>query len=323
MNFIINLKGRNYTKEILALLSILPITFIIILLTIIVNYKPVYKVTLAGKLLGYVKEQEDVEEKVNEYINYQEGNIAFITLEEMPEYNKKLILKSKETQEDKIIDEIKSKADITYRSYAITLDGETRGIVQSIEEAEEIVRQIKEELDVDLELDLGIVECYSENTIEATEFNVAKESIDEEVEIKVKEFQVSQKQESILNGIAICRPMETGYISSRYGARGSGSHTGLDICTTLGTPIYPVADGIVSYAGYNGSYGNLVIIDHGEGIETYYAHCNEIYANIGDNVTINDIISAVGSTGNSTGPHLHLEIRINGEHVNPQEYVYK
>ena len=80
MNFIINLKGRKYTKEALAVLSILPITFIIILLTVIVNYKPVYKVTLAGKLLGYVKEQKDVEEQVNEYINTEEENIAFISL---------------------------------------------------------------------------------------------------------------------------------------------------------------------------------------------------------------------------------------------------
>ena len=323
MNFIINLKGRKYTKEALAVLSILPITFIIILLTVIVNYKPVYKVTLAGKLLGYVKEQKDVEEKVNEYINTEEENIAFISLKEMPTYELKLAEKDIKTEENKVLEEIKSNADITYRSYAITLDGETRGIVESLDEAEEIVNEIKQDLQADLELDLGIVECYSENTNEATAFSVAKESLDEEVEIKVKEFELSQKQESTLNGIAICRPMDTGMISSRYGSRSSGDHTGLDICTSVGTPIHPVADGVVSFAGYKGSYGNLVIIDHGNGIQTYYAHCSSLYVNAGETVTIDDTIAAVGSTGNSTGPHLHLEIRINGEHVNPQQYVYK
>lgn len=323
MNFIINLKGRNYTKEIIAFLSILPITFIIILLTIIVNYKPAYKVTLSGKLLGYIEKQEDVEKKVNDYINYSEGNIACITLENMPVYEKKLVLRNEKTEDEKVVEEIKSNADIMYREYAITLDGETKGIVETLEEAETLVNQIKEELNADLELDLGIIQIYSENINEAMEFSIAKENIDVEVEEKVKEFELSQKQESTLNGIAICRPMETGMISSRYGSRGSGMHTGLDICTTLGTPIHPIADGKVIYSAYKGSYGNLVIVDHGNGVESYYAHCNELYSKVGDEVTINDTISSVGSTGNSTGPHLHLEIRIDGQHVNPQQYVYK
>lgn len=100
------------------------------------------------------------------------------------------------------------------------------------------------------------------------------------------------------------------------------THTGLDIAATTGTPIKVVADGTVTFAKYNGSYGNLVKIDHGEGVETWYGHTSKMYVKVGQKVKAGDIIAAVGSTGNSTGPHLHLEIRINGEHVNPQDYLY-
>ena len=89
----------------------------------------------------------------------------------MPTYELKLAEKDIKTKEDKVLEGIKSNADITYRSYAITLDGETRGIVESLNEAEEIVNEIKQDLQADLELDLGIVECYSENTNEATAFS--------------------------------------------------------------------------------------------------------------------------------------------------------
>ena len=71
-----------------------------------------------------------------------------------------------------------------------------------------------------------------------------------------------------------------------------------------------------------GGYGNLVIIDHGNGIETYYGHCSKIYVKAGQSVTAGTKIAAVGSTGRSTGNHLHFEIRQNGTQINPQKYVY-
>lgn len=84
-----------------------------------------------------------------------------------------------------------------------------------------------------------------------------------------------------------------------------------------------MADGVVTNASYSGSYGNLVKVDHGNGVETWYAHTSKMYVKKGQEVKAGDEIATVGSTGNSTGPHLHLEIRLNGEHINPQKYVYK
>ena len=102
----------------------------------------------------------------------------------------------------------------------------------------------------------------------------------------------------------------------------SGAHTGTDIACTTGTDIKVVADGTVTFAQRNGSYGNLIKVDHGNGVETWYAHCSKLYATVGQQVKAGDVIAAVGSTGNSTGPHLHLEIRVDGVAINPQKYLY-
>ncbi len=101
------------------------------------------------------------------------------------------------------------------------------------------------------------------------------------------------------------------------------SHTGLDIAASTGTPIKVVASGTVTFASNKGSYGNVVKVNHGNGIETWYAHTSKMYVSEGQKVEAGTVIAAVGSTGNSTGPHLHFELRMNGQHVNPQKYLYK
>ena len=125
-------------------------------------------------------------------------------------------------------------------------------------------------------------------------------------------------------GISLIKPI-TGTITSRFGSISSirsGAHTGLDIGASRGTPVKAAASGTVIWAGYKGSLGNLVVISHSNGVQTYYGHCSKIYVSSGQKVTQGQVISAVGSTGNSTGPHLHLEIRVNGVAYNPQYYLY-
>ena len=127
-----------------------------------------------------------------------------------------------------------------------------------------------------------------------------------------------------INGIKLATNPIAGTITSRYGVSSSirkSTHTGLDIAATTGTPIKVVADGTVTAASYNGSYGNLVKVDHGNGVETWYAHTSKMYVTVGQTVTAGEIIAAVGSTGNSTGPHLHFSLIIKGEFVNTLDYV--
>ena len=98
-------------------------------------------------------------------------------------------------------------------------------------------------------------------------------------------------------------------------------HTGTDIGAPMGASFIAANDGIVTYAGYNGAYGNMVIVDHGGGITTLYAHGSEILTEIGAIVTQGTPVLKVGSTGYSTGPHAHFEVRINGQYVEPLDYI--
>ncbi len=116
-------------------------------------------------------------------------------------------------------------------------------------------------------------------------------------------------------------PMGHLEISSGFGSRGGGRHTGVDLRNPKGTPIYAVDDGVVTFAGYRGSYGNIVKISHGNGIETWYAHCDTMSVSIGDVVKKGQQIATVGITGRATGYHLHFEVRKNGVPQNPMNYL--
>lgn len=101
----------------------------------------------------------------------------------------------------------------------------------------------------------------------------------------------------------------------------TGYHLGVDLHNPGGTPILAAAAGVVSHVGDGGSYGNLIILDHGGGVQTYYAHCRSVEASLGQTVEAGDYIGAVGSTGRTTGDHLHLELRLNGITLDPMDYL--
>ena len=111
------------------------------------------------------------------------------------------------------------------------------------------------------------------------------------------------------------RPMASLQTSSSWGD--GRNHKGIDFRNPTGTPIYAAEGGTVSTAGWTGGYGYLVIVKHGGGIETYYAHCSSLNVKVGQTVSKGQQVARVGSTGNSTGPHLHFEVRVNGTPVNP------
>jgi len=112
-----------------------------------------------------------------------------------------------------------------------------------------------------------------------------------------------------------------GPISSTFGPRWGRMHQGLDIAVVTGTPVRAAANGTVSFSGDNGGYGLLVIIDHGSGVETRYAHNSQLLVKEGDRVQRGQTIARSGNTGNSTGPHVHFEIRQFGQAVDPQSYL--
>jgi murein DD-endopeptidase MepM/ murein hydrolase activator NlpD len=111
-----------------------------------------------------------------------------------------------------------------------------------------------------------------------------------------------------------------GIVTSGFGWRWGRMHEGIDIAAPSGTPIRAVAAGRIIYTGYMSGYGNITIIDHGNGLATAYAHQSAFYVGSG-NVAQGTAIGAVGTTGNSTGPHLHFEVRVNGSPVDPMGYL--
>jgi murein DD-endopeptidase MepM/ murein hydrolase activator NlpD len=135
-----------------------------------------------------------------------------------------------------------------------------------------------------------------------------------------------KKQRNLLAGTPTIRPVD-GWVTSRFGYRKSPFtgrrelHKGLDISNRKGTPIMATADGVVCFADKKGLYGLTMVIDHGHGLKTRYAHLNKLLKKKGENVKRGDVIAQMGSTGRSTGPHLHYEVRLNGVPVNPAKYI--
>ena len=290
-----------------------------------------YKVSISGEELGYVNSKLALEESVEEdIINDSNKNIEAVDLKEQPIYELKLVSRTENTEEDKIIEKIKEDLTVTYKYYEVALNNKIVESVDTSKEAEELVSEIKSN-GIDENINLSIVEKYTNNSdeVKTNDLEVAKLNIENKVSKTIKEIEEQEAEKNAIadiNGIKLATIPVTGTISSRYGVRSRirrSNHTGLDIAATTGTPIKVMANGVVTNASYSGAYGKLVKVDHGNGVETWYAHTSKMYVKKGQEVKAGDIIAEVGSTGNSTGPHLHFEIRLNGEHINPQEYIYK
>jgi murein DD-endopeptidase MepM/ murein hydrolase activator NlpD len=133
--------------------------------------------------------------------------------------------------------------------------------------------------------------------------------------------------EQTVISIPSMQPVDNLQFTSNFGVRSdpfrgtAAMHAGVDIPGAIGTPIYATADGVVSHAGRQGGYGNLVQIDHGRGIQTRYGHLSQILVPAGTRVKRGQIIGLMGSTGRSTGSHLHYEVRVDGKAVNPIPFL--
>ena len=295
------------------------VALVLIVAFILLKYKPAYRVTISGEEVGYILNKNEFEQLINdEILNIDQENVAFVDIKEMPKYNLLFIENNKETSEEEIFNKIQETAVVTYKMYAVTLEKGSTTYVSSKSEAEEIINSIKEKQE---NAEISMQEIYTQNLEELE----SKVEVASNVQTKLEE-EYEKIESSTFNGIYFSVKPVTGNITSRFGAVESirdHAHMGMDIAAPNGTPIKAAADGTVKFAGTMGGYGNLVIISHGNGVETYYGHCSKIYVTKGQEVTAGDEIAAVGSTGYSTGNHLHFEIRKDGSQVNPQKYLYK
>lgn len=317
----------------LALLLFVGVAIISFLIFVV--YKPMYSVTLNDEFLGYTSDKSELQSKINEYIKSGDNQtVAFVEIDQLPEYKMCLLKKGLTANDDEIFSTIINTGTPYYKYYAIMENGVEKCYVSTFEESEAVINSLKEKNSNNKD-SVSYAVKYDTQLIEFTNMETAIASLYvEPVNTKVPAKTTTGKNTVVYKnsslGLAAIQQPVSGSITSRFGVRSrirSSAHTGLDIAASSGTPMIPVAAGKVTYAGYKGSYGYLVIINHGKNdkgqtIETYYAHCSKLNVSVGDQVDENTIIAYVGSTGNSTGPHLHLEIRINGTAVNPQNYLY-
>lgn len=288
------------------------------------QYKICYKVNIDGEEVGYVASKNDFNQEIeNQILNPKAKNVVAVTLNAEPKYETKLVKKSQETSENIILASLKENAITTYTRFAITINGESKEYVDTQEEAEQVVNEIKGQYKGDsVKLDIGVLQEYTQDLNEMPVVELA--SAKQEIEKQVKENVEIQKH--TVNGILLATTPVRGSITSRYGSldsiRSYRPHTGTDIAVPTGTPIKACGDGTVTFAGYSSGLGNYIIINHGNNVETYYGHCSKLYVSKGEKVESGKVIAAAGSTGNSSGSHLHLEIHVNGKRINPQSIFY-
>ena len=314
------------------------IGFILIAAIILASYKPVYTVLINGEEKGYVTSKTKMQHNIEEYLQKGDSDkVGYILLNDRPEYEFNLVKKEIETKDEEILAGIIASCDVYYKVYAVNVNDEEVCLVDSLEEAQEIVDKVNEEQeDFTKKATIKVSEKY-EKEFEAVEdievaINDIVEPIKKENEEIVKQYTryassktVSKEVlESLLSSnvqLTFGYPVSGYIITSRYGWRRSGFHTGVDYAVQYGTPIYAAEDGVVTCAQWSGNYGYLVKIQHAGGFETRYAHCSRFAVDVGDEVKKGDLIAYVGSTGNSSGPHVHLEIRYKGESIDPETLV--
>ena len=290
-----------FARKSMKLTILIAVSIFIIICAVALFFKPIYSVTINGEAVGYSKDKSKLQSRINKYMEAgdgEEGNhIAFVQINNLPEYKMCLLKRNIVTNDDEIFEKIKQSGVIYYKYYAV-LDGELKEFA---------------------EVDATVASLYQEKVVVQEPIKPVKQIVTGKVNTSTN---ISYQKVGL--SLNLIRPI-SGTITSRFGAKSSirsSNHTGLDIGATIGTPVKAAARGTVTFAGYKGSYGYLVVVSHGNGVETYYGHCSKLYVSAGQTVSQGDVISAVGNTGNSTGPHLHLEIRVNGVAYNPENYLY-
>ena len=324
-----------HTRRSIKLIILISLAVLLILACIASFYKISYSVTINGEMVGYTDNKSKLQTEINDYIEKGESeNTAFVQVESLPEYKVCLLKRDVQASDEDIFNTIKLAGTTYYRYYSINENNEEKLYVANFTEAEDIINQLKEKNSKNMD-NITISEKYE---TQMQDFTTVEDAVSNLYVQKPQVTVAKTKTTSVGSvntattiaggkvslGISLARPV-SGIISSRFGARSSirsSAHTGLDIATSTGTPVLAAASGTVTFSGRKGSYGNLLVITHSNGVQTYYGHCSKLYVSAGTTVTQGQTVAAVGSTGNSTGPHLHFEVRVNGVAYNPQNYLY-
>ena len=309
------------------------------------KFKFVYMVEMGGVELGLVNDKDKFEKDVKDTLENLEEPVVSAKLQENPKYSLRLVDKDDiDVDDNYVFAKVEEKIEKTYRYYNIKEDDKLLAKVSTKEERDNLLKELEEGKQVkDLKVEEEETKEYYiisydeakqlastnvDNIENEKRSKLAKEKIEKRNTNIVKNIRKggtvsassSSNASAMLGSLSFRRPLNSSRVSAGY--LGYPGHRGIDFPSPQGTPVMAAESGTVTTVLYsNKSYGNRVIIDHGNGISTLYGHNSSISVSLGQKVSKGQTIAGVGSTGRSTGNHVHFEIRINGKPINPTSYV--
>ena len=309
------------------------------------KFKFVYMVEMGGVELGLVNDKDKFEKDIKDTLENLEEPVVSAKLQENPKYSLRLVDKDDiDVDDNYVFAKVEEKIEKTYRYYNIKEDDKLLAKVSTKEEKDNLLKELEEAKQVkDLKVEEEQTKEYYiisyeeakqlastnvDNIENEKKSKLAKEKIEKRNTNIVKNIRrggtvsasSSSNASAMLGSLSFRRPLNSSRVSAGY--LGYPGHRGIDFPSPQGTPVMAAESGTVTTVMYsNKSYGNRVIIDHGNGISTLYGHNSTIGVSLGQKVSKGQTIAGVGSTGNSTGNHVHFEIRINGKPINPTSYV--
>ena len=309
------------------------------------KFKFVYMVEMGGVELGLVNDKDKFEKDIKDTLEDLEEPVVSAKLKENPKYSLRLVDKEDiDVDDNYVFAKVEEKIEKTYRYYNIKEDDKLLAKVSTKEEKDNLLKELEEAKQVkDLKVEEEQTKEYYiisyeeakqlastnvDNIENEKRSKLAKEKIEKRNTNIVKNIRrggtvsasSSSNASAMLGSLSFRRPLNSSRVSAGY--LGYPGHRGIDFPSPQGTPVMAAESGTVTTVMYsNKSYGNRVIIDHGNGISTLYGHNSTISVSLGQKVSKGQTIAGVGSTGNSTGNHVHFEIRINGKPINPTSYV--
>ena len=302
-----------------------------------------YKVSIGTNTITFVKSkmefnrtykklQSEIESKYKTVVTTKDFTLSKVKVDDVD------VFISGNNLEKKMLENFNIVVDV----FLMKSDNKKMAYVESVNQGEVILKALKDyyykeaklgnpsKIDIENKISYETVKVKTSNLQENSE--IVKEVIKynnkaqtpiitvKSVGNKSTEVLVGIKKSTTIQVASISSPSR-GNISSNFGMRWGKMHKGIDIAADAGSTINATLDGVVCYAGWEEGYGNVIKIDHGDGIEITYGHCSVINVKKGEAVKSGTKIGEVGSTGNSTGPHLHFEVRENGVAINPEKYL--
>ena len=295
--------------------------------------------------MGLVSDKDKFEKDIKDTLEDVHEPVVSATLAEKPRYSLRLVDKEDiDVDDDYVFAKIEEKIEKKYRYYNLKEDDKLIAKVSTKEEKDKLIEELKKDKNVkdikaeEEETKENYIISYEEakQLAFSTAENIENDKKEKDAKTKIEKRNTniiknirkggtvstssSSNASAMLGSLSFRRPLNSSRISAGY--LGYPGHRGIDFPSPQGTPVMAAEAGTVTTVLYsNKSYGNRVIIDHGNGISTLYGHNSTISVSLGQRVSKGQTIAGVGSTGRSTGNHVHFEIRINGKPINPTSYV--